>query len=417
MQECIKCQTFKTSNKYNIHEQKPIFATKPGQIITMDNMGPIPLANGKFKHILVICDHFTKYVEFFATKTVTALETAKKLVEYISRHGCPESILSDQGKNFQSELITELWELLDVHQLKTTAYHPQCNGQTERLNRTLQNMLANYINDKKDDWDEYLPLLQFAYNTAIHSTTKFSPFELTYGREPRMPLDLMHNNTQLELYLSTESFAYELQKQLAEAYEKVSRNTEVSVMPNKIRHDRNVRAASFAKNDFVWVLDTAKLKGISKKLSHRWKGPYKIVDVIDDANYKIKTLNGKRSLIVNKCKLKRCFERKILHQHKQNLETIDEAVEEENFEQMAIPQEIGIEKSTVPAGPDKVVELVKKLKKKKKKKIKCSIQGENASSYEIVQNLKIRITKQFRIRELDSQLELNVFPIDTKLFK
>ena len=116
-------------------------------------------------------------------------------------------------------MVTELWELLDVHQMKTTAYHPQCNGQTERLNRTLQVMLANYVNENKDDWDEYLPLLQFAYNTAIHTTTKSSPFELMYGRLPTVPVDLVFKNFHCELMLEPESYADQKQTAFKQVYE------------------------------------------------------------------------------------------------------------------------------------------------------------------------------------------------------
>ena len=291
---------------------QPISATRPNQILTTDIMGPIPLCNDKFKYILIICDHFTKYCEFFALESTTAQETARRIIEYISRHSVPESILSDRGTNYQSELIAEVYELLDIHQLRTTSYWPQCDGQSERMCQSLQKMLACYVNDKKNDWAEFLPLLQFAYNSSIHSTTKFSPFELTYGRHPRLPLDLLTHSAKLDLYLSMNSYAEQLQTQLAAAYEKVIVNTDMSIAPHKIQHDRKTRAAIFEVDDYVWVLDTAKLKGVSKKLSNRYKGPYKIVTVIDDANYKVKTINGKKTTIVNKARMKRCFPRRFL---------------------------------------------------------------------------------------------------------
>jgi hypothetical protein len=312
VEECIECQKFKSTNQYHRAKMQPISATRPNQILTTDIMGPIPLCDGKFKYILIICDHFTKYCEFFALESTTAQETAKKIIEFISRHSVPESILSDRGTNYQSELIAEVYELLDIHQLRTTAFWPQCDGQSERMCQSLQKMLACYVNDKKNNWAEFLPLLQFAYNSSVHATTKFSPFELTYGRQPRLPIDLLTHNAKLDLYLSMGSYAEQIQTQLAIAYEKVAKNTEMSILPHKISHDRKTRAASFDVNDFVWVLDTTKLKGVCKKLSNRYKGPYKIVTVIDDANYKIKTLSGSRLMIVNKARLKRCFPRRFM---------------------------------------------------------------------------------------------------------
>ena len=135
-------------------------------------------------------------------KTVTAEETAKRLIEYMSRNSIPDQILSDRGTNFQSILLNELLELLDMHKLNSSPFFPSCNGQVERMNRSIAAMLTNYCNDNKTDWDNFLPLIQLAYNSAVHTTTQYTPFELQYGRSPRLPLDLMSNSDQLDLYLS-----------------------------------------------------------------------------------------------------------------------------------------------------------------------------------------------------------------------
>ena len=127
-----------------------------------------------------------------------------------------------------------------------------------------------------------------------------------------MPLDLLTHSAKIDLYLSLDSYAEKLQEQLADAYEKVAANTKLAIEPHRIRHDRTVRACDFKVDDYVWVLDTAKVKGVTKKLSNRYKGPYRITLVVDDANYKIKTLNGKKQLMVNKARLKRCFPRRFL---------------------------------------------------------------------------------------------------------
>jgi hypothetical protein len=128
----------------------------------------------------------------------------------------------------------------------------------------------------------------------------------------------MHPSDKIELYLTPESYAAKLQDELPAVYEHVAKNIEMAVLPNKIRHDRKCRAATFVVGDYCWLLDTATLKGVSKKLSHRFKGPYRVVQVIDDANFKLKTLTGKKTIIVNKSRLKRCYERKILQEMDDN---------------------------------------------------------------------------------------------------
>ena len=106
----------------------------------------------------------------------------------------PKKILSDQGRNFQADLLNAVWELLDVHKLRTTPYHPECDGETERFNRTLHPMLLALVKDDKDDWDQHLQQLAFAYNTAVHATTGYTPFELVYGRKAKLPIDIFQQN-------------------------------------------------------------------------------------------------------------------------------------------------------------------------------------------------------------------------------
>jgi len=87
--------------------------------------------------------------------------------------------------------MRKIYDLLDIHQLKTTAYHPECDGLTERFNRTLKTMIACYVNENQNNWDELLPFLSYAYNTSTHSTTNHSPYEVIFGRKPKIPIDLI----------------------------------------------------------------------------------------------------------------------------------------------------------------------------------------------------------------------------------
>jgi hypothetical protein len=276
---CEKCQINKSTNQYNKADMKPIYATRPGQIVVTDIMGPIPTSGGKFKYILTVSDHFTKYVEFFAMESTSAEETARKVMEYVCRHGVMESLLSDRGTNYQSRLMQELLEQLDIHQLRTTSFHPVCNGQSERLNRSVQAMLANYLNEEKDNWEQFLPYMQFSYNTAIHSTTKFSPFELTYGRTPKIPIDLIVPSESLDLYLDEASYASGVKDNLSRAFEMVAKNTESRMEKAKLRHDRDVVAANFEVGDFVWVHDTTTKKGKCKNKNLSYKYFYKTLGI------------------------------------------------------------------------------------------------------------------------------------------
>ncbi len=108
----------------------------------------------------------------------------------------------------------ELCELLDIHKVKSSPYHPICNGMSERFNRTIQTIITSYVNQNQTNWDQLLPSLVFAYNTVTHSTTKTTPFELTYGRKPKVPVDFVFPNVELNLHLTSDNYAENVKHQL-----------------------------------------------------------------------------------------------------------------------------------------------------------------------------------------------------------
>ena len=138
-------------------------ASYPIHHIGIDFMGPLPLSNGN-KHILVIGDHFTKWYEAIPLPDQTAVTTANALVDHwISRFGCPHSLLSDQGRNFESKLFEQFMQLHEIDKTRTTPFHPQSNAVIERMNKTLQNMLAKCINEEQSNWSKQMPYVMMAY--------------------------------------------------------------------------------------------------------------------------------------------------------------------------------------------------------------------------------------------------------------
>ena len=137
------------------------------ELITTDMMGPLKKTAKGFLYIMVVCDHYTKWVEAYALRNLTANEAAQRLAQFIFRYGIPETILSDQGTNFQSQVLVELWDLLDIRRARTSPMHPQTDGLSERFNQTLRKMLSAFVSAKQNDWDQYLSPLCFAYNTAV----------------------------------------------------------------------------------------------------------------------------------------------------------------------------------------------------------------------------------------------------------
>lgn len=149
------------------------------------------------KYILVITDQFTKWVEAFAVTDKTSETTAKKLVEeFIARFGAPLQIHTDQGRNFQSDLFKAVCKLFGATQTRTTPYHPASNGQVERFNRCLLQMIRCYINRDQTVWDEQLPLLLAAYRSTPHQSTGISPNFMMLGREVHQMTDLVFKDSE-----------------------------------------------------------------------------------------------------------------------------------------------------------------------------------------------------------------------------
>ena len=186
--ECLPCQMNKSWRKTYapMAFNQPL---RPLELVTADITEVTPSRTTHIKYILVICDHFTKFVQAYPIRSQSARDIASKFIDYMMIFGIPEQILTDQGLGFQAELVSEIYDLLDIRRLRTTPYWPQCDGITEKFNSTMKDMLKAFINENQDNWEDLLNKITFAYNTATHKTTQYTPFELMFGRQPRIPID------------------------------------------------------------------------------------------------------------------------------------------------------------------------------------------------------------------------------------
>ena len=184
---CDECQRNKSSN------QQPAGLLQPLEIpaerwaqVTMDFIVQLPTTQNGHDAIVVFVDHYTKRAHFHPTHTtVTAPEVAKIFFDVIFKHyGLPKAIISDQDTCFTSHFWKALFEQLGTKLSMFTAFHSQTDGQTERMNHTLEEMLRIHVTYKQDQWDEYLPAAEFAYNNSKQASTGFTPFELDTSHHP-----------------------------------------------------------------------------------------------------------------------------------------------------------------------------------------------------------------------------------------
>ena len=171
--------------------------------------------------------------------------------EWFYKYGVPQRIHSDQGCQFEGELIANLCELYNITKSRTTPYHPQGNAQCERFNRTMHNLLRTLSAKQKQSWPKHLPELLFAYNATPHSSTGFSPFYLMFGREPMLPVDLLLNGD-LPGNINQDWLALHASR-LKEAYHLAQKKTQQELSKSKKYFDRKANPNTFKVGDLVYL--------------------------------------------------------------------------------------------------------------------------------------------------------------------
>ncbi|GFS41223.1 transposon Ty3-I Gag-Pol polyprotein [Trichonephila inaurata madagascariensis] len=187
------------------------------------------------------------------------------------KYGAPRTILTDRGKVFESKLVTEFGQLYSSKHRKTTGYHPQTNGLTERINKTLADMLSMYVDVEQTNRDKILPFVTFAYNTAKQETMGYNPFYLLHGREAEAILDTVFPyiaDGSEDDYVSRLITRTEASRQLARI------RTLEAHHRDKTKYDARHRIVSYRPGELVWVFTLVRKVGLSEKLLKRYFGPY-----------------------------------------------------------------------------------------------------------------------------------------------
>ena len=222
IKKCGCCRKYEAAPP--VAPMKPLACSGPGKLLHVDFTSieeTVPLKEDPVIHnVLVLQDHFSKYVVAYVVKDQTACTAAETLrIGYFGLFGTPAYLVSDQGKAFTGHVITHLCELYGVQKLRTSPYHAQTNGQVERMNQTIIHMIGKLEEDRKARWSEHLPELFMAYNATRSSVTGYSPYYLLFGRRPRIPVDYLFptlrdspHETKMEVSVAA------MQKRLKEAF-------------------------------------------------------------------------------------------------------------------------------------------------------------------------------------------------------
>ena len=291
--KCSRCLRRKTPPQ--VAPLQPILVTQPLELVHMDYLSLEP-SKGNIENVLVITDHFTRYALAYPSKTQTAQATARILWDnFICHYGFPEKFISDQGRNFESDLIKELCKIAGVKKVHATPYHPQGNGQCERFNSTLCNMLGTLSEEEKSDWKSHLGCMTHAYNCTKHASTTYSPYYLMFGRHPRLPIDVEFglNKSNCSDNSSKSRYIQKLRRRLNYAFQKASKYSDQQASKYKHSYDKSVKGPQLHENDLVLVKIVAH-KG-RHKLQDRWEPEeYVVIEqpIAGTPVYKVKPVNG-----------------------------------------------------------------------------------------------------------------------------
>ena len=259
-----------------------ITSSQPMELVCVDYLS-LEMSAGGYEHLLVITDHYTKYAVAVPTKNQSAIVTAQALFNnFIVHYGFMKRLHSDQGAQFEGNIIKELCKLAGNVKSRTPPYNPASNGITERFSRTLLSMLGTLDPEHKQDWKSQVGHLVHSYNCCIHDSTGFSPYRLMFGRDPRLALDVILGIVSDEKpetdYCKHVS---QLRDCLRRAYQLASRNSDHARERQKLNHDLHVRAAVLEVGDRVLVKVLA-VKG-KNKIADRWEDhPYVVIEHPND---------------------------------------------------------------------------------------------------------------------------------------
>jgi transposase InsO family protein len=302
---CIRFKARKLQNQGLLH---PITTSFPFEIVCSDIAGPFKQTARGNKYVLVCMCMFTNWVEVCPLKSLEAEELVDRIMEYIFlRHGCPENLLTDQGRNYASQLLKAFCGRLGITKLQTTPYHPQGNGKAEVFMKFLVSNLATLGEKDQSNWDLLLPTVAFIHNTTINDTLQETPFYLVHGRDPLLPADLQfgHHTRKFDTE-ETNRFEYKvhLVKLLKRNYEIVQnrRGDRQARLTEKVNQRR--KAVEFQLGEEVMLHWPMPKKGLSQKLLPKWSGPYRILRRLGEVTYRI-GLNQTKTMVVHVQRLRK----------------------------------------------------------------------------------------------------------------
>ncbi|GJP31953.1 hypothetical protein CLOM_g16451, partial [Closterium sp. NIES-68] len=281
---CNTCQRMKSNKQKKAGLLQPLpVPEQPWQVVSLDFITGLPPTSSGHDAILVVIDKFSKMGHFIPTHTTARTEeTAQLFVRYIiSQHGIPTTLISDRDPKFTSKFWKELMSLLGTKLAMSSAYHPQTDGQTERLNQIVEQLLRAACKDEISKWDLHLPVLEFAYNNATHAATGQASFFLCYGRHPLTP--------QKPTASATVQPAHDFITTMHQLWDRTHKRLLDIQQQQKCQADRHRNDHTITVGDQV-LLDTRNLdiSHLPSKLRPRFYGPFLVEAQVNPVTFRLR---------------------------------------------------------------------------------------------------------------------------------
>ena len=196
VKNCKMCKINKPSIKHQENQVITNTASQAFEEIAIDTVGPLPITSMGNRYIVSVQDNLTKYVIYIPVPDKLSSTVAKAFLEnVVLDYGAPIRVRSDQGREYLNQVFSDLENLLNIHHVHSTAFHPQSKGSLERNHRVFNEYMRNF-SQSEGDWDQITKYFQFAYNTTPHAVTGYSPFELIFGKTCKFPFDMLNTSPQ-----------------------------------------------------------------------------------------------------------------------------------------------------------------------------------------------------------------------------
>jgi hypothetical protein len=296
---CLICQRRKPHPKRPRHPLQQDSVGEPMQKVTLDLLSFDQPSDSGYHNLLVIVDSLTKWAEAFPVEDTTAVTVAKVAVEEVfCRYGPPVQLHTDQGPQLTGEVFTEMCRLMGFNKTNTTPYRPESDGQTERMNRGLLELLSKAAADDPNNWDTKLPYVLSAYRSTPHATTGETPNRLMLGRETTVPLTLLA--PPVPNLPARPPWIESLHENFAAAHMRVQEHIGKAQRVQKSYYDKRVKLQLYDEGQLVWLWKNRKAgRGPRKLNAERWEGPLEVKKRISGAVYLVGKCGEQRGRVVS----------------------------------------------------------------------------------------------------------------------